>query len=538
MISRRAFVKFSAFQIAALGVPAPLFSMIDELEWPSLSLAGLPPQIANILGSVPDLRFDAKGYLSQVNPDLSRTPLPLRPTLWNQAHHTTFDSLLRQFPWAIVIHWFGDTEAGERDIDFYMRGFDDKKHVAEGLNSTSAHYLVGGAKIKANPDKRVSILQTQYADPQGLPYVASHLFYKNADSLPLNNYFVKAINELAWQDKTIRSGVLDIYSRRQVDPNYTTIAIEMAGLDFDRPEHEPSLQQIGNLIGLLWALMKNFSISAQAIIGHQELDLRKSDPGKAFLAYLRYLLGVKALVDHNLEMRKAVFGEFLKNAGSVSQAVTSYFQFAHNLLTYVAEPVQVFEWESETGYGLLMDMLQSSAGGAPSSSRLILPLETHFYPRGDNYLSPEGHEGIDIYTNPHQSDYRQVWPEKALLTAPGECLYAGKAIGCRYPLGAVFRHKQADGAEFVSIYGHLRELGSLSKGGVFPAGYPVGLVYGSGKADDGYLHYALAYYATWKIDLRGLIDPPASPHSAWIRSRYFSPYDYFVKMGAISKPGS
>jgi N-acetyl-anhydromuramyl-L-alanine amidase AmpD len=50
-----------------------------------------------------------------------------------------------------------------------------------------------------------------------------------------------------------------------MDPNMRTIAIEITGYDFENPEHYPGEQQIANVVGVVWAVMKRYGIPAMNI---------------------------------------------------------------------------------------------------------------------------------------------------------------------------------------------------------------------------------------------------------------------------------
>lgn len=533
MISRRDFIKTTFCSLAALGLPAPLkkFNFINGEElYPSISWTLLPARIQKILLSVPDLSFDSAGFLWFVSSNRTNMRLPVRRTQWNIEHSAAVDKLLPQYAWQIVLHWFGDSGDHNDNIDFFFYGFDQKKRVAEGKNYTSAHFLVGTKRIDPK-EKGLSILQTQTPDNSGNPFVCSHLYYKDAENLPDDNYFLNAVKELSFEDKSIYFGLQDIYSHKDLDPNYTTIAIEISGSDFDNPDYDQNGQQIANVVGLLWALMRKYNISAQKILGHEEIDQRKTDPGKLFIALIRYLIGIKALLDENAEMFNLVFRDFLERSPDVDSAVKSYFDFYHGLLSYVARPDQVFRWESDTKFGVVQQTLHGEKEF--NTDKFILPVYPRFYPRADGFLLPVNHEGLDIYTTTTSSDYKQVWPVEVNLVSDGECVFVGRGSGCSWGKAAVFRHRQSDGAEFVSIYGHLNETSIFNIGKTYLIGTPVGMVCGSGKADDSYLHFALAYYATWKMDLRNHVYISPNVSQAWIKSRFFSPNEYFVRRGAV-----
>ena len=200
---------------------------------------------------------------------------------------------------------------------------------------TSAHFLVGdalpatvdevpsatlrtgiGAEAKApmSTSDAIGVLQTQAPDEDGIPFVASHLRSLNYKQFrERQQYFVNALDALEFADKGDHSILQDFYAGSKIDPGWRTIAIEMTGFNFDNPETAPGAQQMANVLGVIWAVMKRYKISALDVLGHNELSLDKADPGKLFMATIRYLLGVKALIDADEEMKELVFGRFLKD---------------------------------------------------------------------------------------------------------------------------------------------------------------------------------------------------------------------------------
>jgi hypothetical protein len=178
-----------------------------------------------------------------------------------------------------------------------LRGFDSLRNANNYTTRTSAHFLVGNAapvpQAMAKEDV-IGVLQTQAPDQDGTPFVASHL-------RPLNyklhrerqQYFVKALDALEYADRDVHSILQDFFNGAKIDPGWRTIAIEITGFDFDDPEMTPDSQQMANVLGVIWAVMKRYKISALDILGHHEIELDKPDPGKLFMASIRYLLGVK-----------------------------------------------------------------------------------------------------------------------------------------------------------------------------------------------------------------------------------------------------
>jgi hypothetical protein len=529
VISRRDFLRLLGLNVAALALPAPLshfgYSPSINLRWPKIRLASLPDFAAQVLSLAPRLKIDQAGYLVNLDAPGGTTRMPQAQTQWNLQHSADYDRLLTSYPWVIVVHWFGNTEDNRNKLDAYMRGFDGLRTLAGREQRTSAHFLVGRYAASQDSDKTISIVQTQKPGPGGIPYLASHIYYLTSADLKERTYFIRALDEISRLNPGAHSGLQDIYSRPQIDPNYYTLAIEMDGYNFDDPDFFPPAQQIANLLGLVWALMERYQIPASAVLGHDEIDLRKSDPGKKFMATVRYLLGLKALIEGDPGMSELVFRQYLKAGRSTMGAIEGYFDFIRAYLTRIAIPKLVFEWEGETEYWAVMDNLTGRNPAYRGSSQLVLPMGSLYLPRGSAYLHPEGHEGLDLYSNPDPADYLKPVEQTVLLIFPGECLYTGLGSGCSSGPAAVFRHRTPNGSEFVSIYGHMHHLGKVTSGKFYPAGFPLGSVRGSGYADDGYLHLAFAYGATWELDLKTRTNPPAGASVNWLRDRYLPPAD-------------
>jgi hypothetical protein len=89
---------------------------------------------------------------------------------------------------------------------------------------------------------------------------------------------------------------------------------------------------------------------------------------------------------------------------------------------------------------------------------------------------------------------------------------------------AIFRHHQRDGAQVITVYNHLQELGNFQPGDWIPQGARVGTV--ESQCEHHFLHFAVAYGATWETDLKVHPDVPRNAGPAWIRQRYLSPLPY------------
>jgi hypothetical protein len=93
---------------------------------------------------------------------------------------------------------------------------------------------------------------------------------------------------------------------------------------------------------------------------------------------------------------------------------------------------------------------------------------------------------------------------------------------------AFFRHRQADGAEFLSHYANLSRVASLEVGGLYPAGEVVGQV-NSGAGKTFGLHFGIAYGAAWETTLRSNPEVPLNASVGWIRERFMDPVGFMER---------
>jgi hypothetical protein len=487
------------------------------------------------------------GLLYLFGPDNQRlSRAPLFPTQWNRDNSKKYHRLYANVPWGIVLHWYGDREDFDRTVKGYLRGFDSLRAIDDFEVRTSAHFLVGDsapaldAGLAVNgSDDRIGVLQTQAPDTDGVPFLASHLQPIDLVAhLAKQQYFVRAVYQLAYADPAVHSLLQDLFDGPYLDANMRTIAIEIAGYDFENPAHFPSPQKIANVLGLVWALMRRYRIPASGLLGHNEVQLNKADPGKKFIALMRYLLGLKALLDGDGLMLRLVFGQYLPPGGDPHEAVRRYFRFTRDFLAIVSAPRRVFEWEAQSRYWLAFDALFPGPAPLRLVSGFLPPAAGALASLGRVFLDPNNHEGVDLYRDPHAA--RSALPlESARLSAGGLCLSAGPVRGCTGGNQVIFLHHLPDGAQILSVYSHLAELGDYRVGDLLPAGAHLGwlpavLVRGRGE----FLHFALAYGATWDTQLSRSPEVPLNAGPNWIRDRYLQPLAALSAWPASSPPSN
>jgi len=480
------------------------------------------------------LEISPDGYLLVHDVDGgSIAQAPLAVTVWNQENSTPADRLYKHMPWGIVLHWYGDRETFERSIKGYLRGFDSLREADGELIRTSAHFLVGDGILSArNPNGvgEIGILQTQAPAKDGTPYVASHLRPLNYEAhLDRPQYFVRALYQLSYADEAVHSLLQDLYAGPRLDPNMRTVAVEITGFNFDKTDGIPSNQKVANVVSLVWALMKRYRIPALNILGHHEIQLSKADPGKKFMNTIRYLIGVKALLDRDEQMKRLVFGQFLSGGETdCLRAIQRYFKTLRSYLVLVGTPHVNYEWEAESKYWEMCDSLYPCATHLTTIREFCPPFAWEDMVPGNLFLHPENHNGVDIFLRNEQIT-RSAVQRSARLIAAGECLFVGRSHHCQGGHAAMFRHRQADGAEILSIYSHLKEPAAIKAGNTYPAGYWLGNLDEHVVHQDSYLHFSIAYGASWDIGLNRGPDIPLTAGTSWIRQRYIEPLDYLTK---------
>ena len=549
-VSRREFLRLAGLHLAALAFPVKFInpsetefqtetqflidlsgpSQTEELAsvWPSLQMERLPRPVQDVLARLPCTELDEDGLLVlHDEKGNSLGEIPLARTQWNLERNQPLDRLLTDWPWGLVLHWYGEPEKFDKTITGYLRGFDGLRQVSDYITRTSAHFLVGAApavnQAEMQPDQ-IGIVQTQAPDSDGVPYVASHLRPLDYTlARERKQYYVRALDALEYENPAIHSLLQDFYTGPKIDPGWRTIAIEITGQNFDSPASAPSSQQIANVLAVVWSVMKRYQIAALDVIGHNEIELGKSDPGKGFMALIRFLIGVKALVDGDATMKELVFGRLLMDGRSYLEAVKAYFQLVREYLVLVSKPSEVYHWEVWSQFWPVCDQMIGGHWQEKLAESFCWPLPGDASWSGDNFLSPQNHEGVDLFAD---RSGRSSQDTPVRLVAQGECLYAGKSLGHCGGKIAVFRHWQPDGALILTVYNHLSELSPLVAGSWYPKGHRLGLIASPLPFLERYLHFAVAYGATWETDLRShpSLSPDARP--GWIMEHYLPPLPY------------
>lgn len=502
--------------------------------WPPLAVSALPARQRAILRRVPGVVVDQAGRLTYRGEDgegeALPAALPAAPTQWNREHANRWDRLESGTPWAIVLHWFGDDPEDKLNLASYLHGFDGLRQVSGYETRTSAHALVGRAH-PAEAEEGVAIVQTQLPYPDGTPLVASHLpMLDYASHQARQQYFVRALYELSEQEPTVHSVLQDWFDGPWVDPNMRSLGIEITGRDFDAAQTALPDQQVANVVAVVAALMLRYNIRGSNLLGHLEIQTSKPDPGKKFMALVRSLLGSLALTSGEARLKELLFGQYLGTHGDAWQAVRTYFQLGRDTLVLTGRPMQVYEWEAYSGHWWLADQLPGHTHTPiPAMRSFLPPLPGASISPEATFTNPHNHAGVDLYLAASGANLSA----DVLLGAPGLCLYSGPVRNQHRGTQAFFRHRQADGAEFLSHYANLSSVAGLENGRLYPAGEIVGQV-DSGVGKTFGLHFGVAYGAAWETTLRANPEVPLNASVGWIRERFMDAGRFLEERGGES----
>jgi len=145
------------------------------------------------------------------------------------------------------------------------------------------------------------------------------------------------------------------------------------------------------------------------------------------------------------------------------------------------------------------------------------------------FLDPENHEGMDLLVRGAKNRYNKTATSEARLVADGVCIFTGEIDRCNPGQSVIFSHCQPDGAQILTVFGNISELGSLRAGESYPAGTRVGFIESTRTRWNPSLHFAVAFGATWDTDLRAQAYIPINAGTNWILSRYLDPLDYMKR---------
>ena len=517
---------------------------------PFLQAGDLPTDVQKILRLIPKTEFDAKGKLLLYNNDkLPPSNIPFAATDWNINHRYSYDRLITNQPMAIVLHWFGDRENFNDEIEGYLRGFDSIRPVANYTTNTSAHFLIGSAKpVNANQfdnSSPVGIVQTQAPDIDGVPFVASHIarmdYTLHEQAL---QYFVRTSYTLNQTEQHPLSILVDFYDGRRIDPNLRTIALEITGTNFDNQLSELVLQKLANVISVVIAVMKKYRIPALNILGHNEISLNKADPGKMFLALIRYLVCVQSLVSNDHVAQELVLTPFYSQAARhysnpiihklfnkseilieiKKQAISNYLKYVREYLLLVDTPANVFRWEEYCKFWQVYDHLIPEEKPREIANDFNYPVKQVDFESRGYFLDQNNREGINFHrvrSSDTQSDQFPI-----CLVANGECLYASSSVFYPGKFIAIFKHRLPSSAEILSIYDNLNIATDLKLSNCYKKGQVIGKINSVHSYIPAHLHFAIAFGSTWDIHIKNNQSTPLNAGPTWMQARYLDPIKF------------
>lgn len=346
-LSRRDFVNLLPTGAAAMLLPAWFLPPADRSSSPTglLPPAALPHHIRAILALRTPLALNSSGYLTrsiQVRDQLMPARVPLAPTRWNLEHRRPYDRLRSDHPWGLVLHWDGAPTGNLRTVEQLVRGLNESVHFVSGETMTnSAHFGVGAAPITVaggSAATPLGVAQLQHPWYDGTPLIASHLNPRagKPDSRRDTPHECLQVMAALGIDSILRS----MYEGVWIEPNTRTLAVEISGSRFDTdfPAGLPPTQTLANLLSLLSAIMHAYPLGPWHIVGHQEVQYDKPDPGKLFMGLVRYLLGVSALVEGDPLLRRRVFGVAGPKPDLANAALTYFQDLTEYVRRLVLEP--------------------------------------------------------------------------------------------------------------------------------------------------------------------------------------------------------
>lgn len=498
-----------------------------------MNMSSIPKYLRQILNMAPSTHVNEDGFLVlEGEQNGSNGPVALAQTQWNIDRDHFLDRLLTDQPWGIVLHWYGDGNEFDDSLTGYLRGFDSLRTVEDYITRTSAHFLIGDQKPSTTTDK-IGIIQTQKPYADGIPTLASHIH--ELDTLAHSEgeqYFVRALYQLAFANPAIHSVLQDWFDGPRVDPNDVTIAIEIAGKEFHKIHEFPSKQKVASTISLIWALMERYQINASNILGHHEIDLRKPDPGKEFLGLIRILIGLKALLADDDRMKDLVFGQYIGEDNNYDGAIHAYFKVIRDYLVLVDTPKELYEWEKMSKYWFVFEAVTHENTVGEMANRFIPPIEIGENAQILRAFDPNVLEGVDIFC---EGDENKLEPKPVRLTAPGVCLYKNEVITGGQTRSAIFRHRLLTGSEIISIYSNLSSVGNLSVGTTYPLGYKLGAIDCRQVSFASFLRFAIAYAGTWDTEYKDRPYTPENVSSEWIEKHFLDPLAFIEQQNLQSK---
>jgi hypothetical protein len=362
-ITRRDFLKLSGLASAAIFIPKGMERLGDNLEsWPGLKIEDLPSFYKDVLLNTPKTDFSPAGILRMgvvENGFNSMREVPVCQTKFNQrflefAKHSPTWRFVTDQPIGLGLHWFGDRP--EFAATWYPQGT-AREYIEAGLcGDRSVQFVVGDGVPKPGQsalDDKLAIVQAEKPDENGNWIASAHII--EVDRKLFENgtqYFANAsyslFRDYGFSDPEHTSILQQLYQPGyNMRPNIQLVGIEIQGCFFDDPEYFPSIQKFSNTLAVCLAVIKRHKISSPAfnLMGHEELDEGKGDPGKNTILGMKMFIGLSALVSGDAELKELVFSPFsLDGKLSKETAIGNYFSYIKDYFGRTAGPTSFVDY--------------------------------------------------------------------------------------------------------------------------------------------------------------------------------------------------
>jgi hypothetical protein len=211
--------------------------------------------------------------------------------------------------------------------------------------------------------------------------------------------------------------------------------------------------------------------------------------------------------------------------------VLTYFKFIRDYLLLTTFPKHIYEWDTWSKFQFAYDAIQGIQSEQFLVKDVYFPIQEHYWRPGFSFPEPGNHDGIDFY--PYLGKTLRDDPELNVhLIANGTCIYIGESIGIHDGQLAIFKHRQKDGSEIISYYGHLKTIRNLKLGGKYPGGWVIGTINNPQDPPYGFLHFSLAYGPSWELYLNINPNIPLNAGPTWIKTYFIDPTIYLTNRNA------
>lgn len=475
-INRREFLGLTGLSAGAYAMR----HMLDYLNnspketingWPTLSIETLPQEISEIIKVIPQTKIDLKGNL-----------------VGGVVSYATGSSIIAP-----------ETELGKFDFpDGKIRWAAILQKAVNPKDSlTKSHFSVDFDGISQNVKP----------GPHGNPLVVWNLTPLDMDSYKIKgNPYVQTMSGLAinpeYKTDNFKPLLVEIYDGAPVGICRRAINIKINGDLTDRKVMASTLSMVRALgkYGITpWEVLDN--LEAYGPEGDHRYDL-----GIENITKIRYLMGIWALTDGDVDFKKQIFGEFIKDGENYKEAVKRYFAANREYLLRLVKPIDVQTWDVQTKYWLFQDALMN-VPEIPTADYFVQPVDHN---SGGGYRFAEEisddedpdkllglyHTGYDFNVGSGNEDLGlPFWPiAKGVVVFSG---YVNNGLGNIL----IIRHRLTDGSEIYSRYAHLDKRYAVA-GQIVGPGDLIGTIGMSGHQKYAHLHVDVPWSKTYELFMK------------------------------------